>query len=95
MLRILEGVLHSHALTAGRFETGLHHHPMRNDVEAPLPEVAGFVLRLADDDFDHRAVHPLRLTAQRLELPDEALPYVRVGSGGQAPPLLRGSGLGA
>ena len=64
MLRVLEGVIDGDSLAVGRLEAGLHHHPVRDDVEVPLLEVADLVLRLADDDLDDRAVHPLRLAAQ-------------------------------
>ena len=74
MLRVLEGVVHVHPLAVGRLEAGLHHHAVRDDVEAPLLEVPHLVLRFADDDLDDGAFHPLRLPAQELELLAEALP---------------------
>jgi len=40
---------------------------MGNDVQAPLLEVAHLVLRLADDDLDDCAFHPLGLPAQLLQ----------------------------
>jgi hypothetical protein len=68
MLGVFERVLHRHALAVGGLEAGLHHHPVGDDVEAPLGKIAYLVLRLADDDLDDRAVHPLRLPAQELDL---------------------------
>ena len=83
MLRVLEGVLDRHPLAVRRLEAGLHHHAVRDDVEAPLLEVAHLVLRFADDDLDDRALHPLRLTAQRFDVPGQALPHVGVSGRGQ------------
>ena len=83
VLRVLEGVLHGHPLAVRRLEAGLHHHAVRDDVEAPLLEVAHLVLRFADDDLDDRALHPLRLPAQLLERRRQALPVIRIGGRGQ------------
>ena len=91
MLRVLEGVLDRHPLAVGRLEAGLHHHPVRDDVEAPLLEVADLVLRFADDDLDDRALHPLRLTAQRIELRRRGAPARPGRWRRQAPPPCRGS----
>ena len=54
MLRILEGVLDRNPLAVGCLEAGLHHHPVRDDVEAPLLKVADLVLRFADDGAPRR-----------------------------------------
>ena len=79
VLRVLEGLVHRHPLAIGRLKAALHHHSVRDDVEAPLPEIAHFVLRFADDDLDNRALHPLRLAAQAVELRRQPLPEVEVG----------------
>src|SRR5438552_18990247 len=81
MLRVFERVLDRNSPAIRRLEASLHHHPVGADVEAPLLEVADLVLGLADHDLDDRALHPLRLATQGLDLPSKALPGVRIRGG--------------
>ena len=92
MLRVLESVLHSHSLAVQRLEASLHHHAVRDDIEAPLLEVAHFVLRLTDDDLDDGALHPLRLAAKLLQRRTQTLPCIRIGGRCQFRLLLRDEG---
>ncbi len=64
MLRIFERGLHLHPLAVGGLEALLDQVTVRNDVEAPFPEVPDLVLRLADDDPDDGPVEPVRLRRQ-------------------------------
>src|SRR5262249_1069960 len=64
VLWVLESVLHSYPLAIRRLEALLHHHAVRDDVKAPLLEVAHLVPRFTNDDLDEGALHPLRLTTE-------------------------------
>jgi len=64
MLGVFEGIFYIDSLSIGRLESLLHHHAMGDDVHAPLGKVTDFVLCFTDDDFEDRALHPIRLPAQ-------------------------------
>ena len=77
VLRVFEGVVDGYSFAVWCLEAGFHHLPMRNDIKAPFFEVADLVLRLADDDLDDRAFHPLRLRSQLIEFLADAFPCRR------------------
>src|SRR5437588_11075267 len=81
MLRVLECIIHGYPFAAGRLEAGFHDHAVRDNFEAPALKVADLVLSLTDNDFDDGTLHPLRLSAQGLELIFKALLRVRVRGG--------------